>query len=227
MSISLRSSCFALVAAASFALVAACSSGSSSGGASNDGGGASSPGALGALCSASAPCATGLSCATSGSLLGRCTADCTTDLSLCGKQFGANTVCMNAAQCALTCTTASQCPGSGECTPLSGGVSACITSPNGAPDAGPLPNGACANVGGAFGDSVANGGYRCTPSNSGSLGTTIDQCVNGTWATAKFTCGCSVNGTPSECFDITSAGSAQCSYGASTCAQCVPGSGCQ
>jgi hypothetical protein len=70
-----------------------------------------------------------------------------------------------------------------------------------------------------------NGGYRCTPSANGNLGTGIDQCQNGMWMSA-FTCTCQANGYPSQCFDITSAGSAQCSYAATPCAQCVPGSGC-
>ncbi len=181
---------------------------------------------MGALCSSSSPCASGLTCAQSGSLLGRCTADCSANLDLCTQKFGSNTVCMNASQCALLCTSSSQCPGSGECVPLTGGVSACITNPNGGPDSGTLPNGECANVGGAFGDTVMNGGYRCTPNANGMVGTSVDQCNNGTWSTA-YMCTCSVMGTPSECFDITSAGTAQCSYGVTVCAQCVPGSGCQ
>ena len=199
---------------------------SSSGGDAAGDGGAGSPGTVGATCSPAAACATGLTCAQSGSLLGKCTADCSANLDLCATQFGSNTVCMNASQCALVCTISSQCPGSGQCVPLTSGVSACITNPNGGPDAGTLPNGACANVGGAFGDSVANGGYRCTPNANGMLGLGVDQCTNGVWMSA-YTCSCQVMGTPSECFDITSAGSAQCSYAASACAQCVPGGGCQ
>jgi hypothetical protein len=133
---------------------------------------------------------------------------------------------MNASQCALICTSPSGCPGSGECVSLSGGVSACVTSPDGPADAGPLPNGACANVGGAFGDSIPNGGYRCTPSTSGSLGTTIDKCQNGQWVSAVYTCSCQAGGYASDCFDFKSAGAAQCSYGLSTCAQCDPSTGC-
>jgi hypothetical protein len=224
---------FALFALPTLSLVAlpACSSNSpgDSGSTSADGGPSTtgtSGGTVGALCSATTPCGTGLTCAASGSLLGRCTADCTTNLDLCATQFGSNSVCMNAAQCALTCTSASPCPGEGVCTPLSSGLYACITNPNGPPDAAPPPNGACYNLGGAFGDTVANGGYRCSFTNSGSLQTGVDLCTNGVWSSA-YTCACQVTGDNATCADFNAAGTAQCEYGLDSCAQCVPGTGCQ
>ena len=141
---------------------------------------------------------------------------------------------MNASQCAVTCTNVSQCPGASgaACDQLTGGVSACVTNPNGSPDAGPLPGGACANVGGPFGDSVENGGYRCTPTANGDIGTGINQCQNGTWIPA-YSCTCmvtsSINGQPypSDCTDINAPGSASCSYALDSCEQCAPGTGCQ
>ena len=186
---------------------------------------ATSGGALGALCSATTACGTGLTCAESGSLLGRCTADCTNDLDLCATQFGSDAVCMNAAQCALTCTSASTCAGEGVCTPLSSGLSACITNPNGPPDAAAPPNGACYNLGGGFGDTVENGGYRCSFTNSQDAPTGVDLCTNGVWSSA-YTCTCQVTGYTATCADFTAAGTAQCEYGFDSCAQCVPGSGC-
>ena len=137
-------------------------------------------GTVGALCAANAPCGAGLTCAQSGTLLGRCTADCSANLDLCASQFGGNTLCLNAFQCALICVSRSECPGSGECVSLSGGESACITDPNGPPDAAPLPNGECTNLGGAFGDTVSNGGYRCTPTSGNGPLLNIDKCDNGT-----------------------------------------------
>ena len=196
---------------------------------SNDGSAAeagSPAGTIGDLCSASAPCGAGLTCAESGLLLGRCTADCTSDLNLCASQFGSNAVCMNASQCALVCEVASQCPGEGECTPLRSGKSACITNPNGPPDAAPPPNGGCYNLGGAFGDTVANGGYRCDPDAEGGVGTAIDQCNDGIWV-PSYNCSCQAANGPSECTDFTTAGVAQCEYAFQVCAQCVPGGGCQ
>ena len=210
----------------------ACSSGSGGSGnggvGSGDGGtmmGSSGGGSLGATCSTSSPCANGLTCAQSGNLLDRCTADCSSNSSLCS-QFGSS-VCMGLVQCALVCTSSAQCPDQGECVPLTNGQSACITNPDGPPGAAAPPNGACWNVGGGFGDTIPNGGYRCTPSTSGMLGTSVDQCNNGKWTTGTYNCTCQSNGQASQCFDITSLGSAQCSYAVTACAQCVPGSGCQ
>jgi hypothetical protein len=222
-----------------FAMLAGCSSNSSVSGHQADGGGGDQPnggggtlGALGDLCSTSAPCASGLSCSTKGSLLGRCTADCSSDLGLCAAQFGANAVCLDASQCAITCTSVAQCPGSAgaSCVALTSGDSACITNPNGPPGAAPLPNGACENVGGAFGDSIQNGGYRCTPTSGQEAMTGIDQCENGRWVTA-YNCTCTVpNGTfenPSSCTDFNAPGAAVCEYAFQSCAECTLGEGCQ
>jgi hypothetical protein len=201
---------------------------SSKDGSSSGGGDGGSPGGtVGAVCSASAPCGTGLTCAESGLLLGRCTADCSSNLDLCSTQFGASAVCMNASQCALVCEVPSQCPGEGECTPLSSGLSACITNPNGPPDAAPPPNGGCYNLGGAFGDIVANGGYRCDPDAAdGGAVTAIDKCDDGVWV-PSYNCSCQAAGGPSDCTDFTAAGGAQCEYAFQVCAQCLPGQGCQ
>jgi len=85
------------------------------------------------------------------------------------------------------------------------------------------------NLGGAFGDTVPNGGYRCSVSATGNLGTGIDQCMNGAWVVGTCTCMVSFGSAmdPSQCFDIAAQGSAQCGYGATNCAQCAQGSGCQ
>ncbi len=220
-----------LPTASLLALVACSSTSPASGTAPNDAGTApAATGTVGDTCAAGAPCRTGLTCAQSGDLKGRCTADCTADLGLCAKTFGASAVCMNASECARTCTSASDCPGAGQCVSLSSGKSACISNPNGAPDAAPPPNGACVNLGGAFGDTVANRGYRCTPSSTGGLRTGIDQCKNGVWVSA-YTCTCQVTfggaSDPSQCFDITAADTAQCSYGLTSCAACDPATGCR
>jgi len=115
--------------------------------------------------------------------------------------------------------------------PLTGGQSACIANPDGPPDAAPPPNGACTNLGGAFGDTVQNGGYRCTPSTNGGARTGIDQCKNGVWVPAAYTCTCQVTFAgatdPSQCFDFKAPGAAECSYGVTSCAECDPGTGCQ
>jgi hypothetical protein len=237
---------FALSPLSLVALIACSSNSSGDGGSTSDGGAASgdggstftdgasaaadggtttSGGTLGALCSSTSRCGTGLTCAESGSLLGRCTADCSSNLDLCATQFGSDAVCMNEAQCALTCASAATCPGEGVCTPLSSGKSACITNPNGPPDAAPPPNGACYNLGGAFGDTVENGGYRCSFTNSQDAPTGVDLCTNGVWSSA-YTCTCQVTGYDATCADFTTPGTAQCQYGVDSCAQCVPGTGC-
>jgi hypothetical protein len=157
--------------------------------------------------------------------MGRCTADCSSNADLCTTQFGPQTVCMGLSQCALLCEGASSCPGQGVCEPLTSGQSACITNPDGPPGATPLPDGACYNLGGAFGDTIPNGGYRCsvTPTTGAVYG--IDQCTNGSWSSA-YTCSCSVNGDMATCTDFTASGSAQCEYAFQVCAQCEPGAGC-
>jgi hypothetical protein len=201
---------------------------------STSGGGGSAAGAVGDLCSAAAPCGSGLTCADSGTLLGRCTADCSANLDLCATQFGSQTLCLNASQCAVICTDVSECPGAAgaECASLSSGMSACVTNQNGPPDAAPPADGACVNLGGAYGDTVMNGGYRCTPSANGDLATGIDQCKNGSWVSA-FTCTCQVTGSvsgvqdPSQCFDIDAPNTARCEYATDYCEQCDPTGGCQ
>ncbi len=208
------------------------SSGGSSSGSGSSSSGSGGGGTVGDLCSPTADCASGLTCATSGPLLGRCTADCTADLSLCSNKFGANTLCLNASQCARECASASQCPGQGECVLLSSGDSACVTNQNGPPDAAPPPNGGCTNLGGAFGDTVMNGGYRCTPTTGQGPVLGIDQCKNGTWVSA-FMCTCQVKSSisgqydPSDCSDIAAPGTARCGYALDYCEQCDPVGGCQ
>jgi hypothetical protein len=196
----------------------------------NGGGGSAT---LGQTCSSSVPCASGLTCATSGPLYGRCTADCGSNLDLCSTMFGSNAVCLDASQCAITCATASGCPDpqGANCDLLSSGESACVTNPSAPPGAPAPPDGACWNLGGPSGDTVPSGGYRCSISATGELGTGIDQCMNGTWVVDTYTCTCVVsNGSvmdPSQCSDIQAPGSAQCGYGVTSCAQCAQGSGCQ
>jgi hypothetical protein len=139
---------------------------------------------------------------------------------------------MNASQCALICSSDSDCPGSGQCVALTGGQSACATNPNGPPDAAPPPNGACINLGGAFGDTVQNGGYRCTPTTGQGPLLTIDKCENGAWINAAVRCTCQVTSSisgqqnPSDCTDFSAPGTAQCAYALDYCEQCDPTAGC-
>jgi hypothetical protein len=201
----------------------------SDGGSSKDSGpgsgNGSSTGSVGAVCTATSQCASGLTCDQSGFMTGRCTADCSANYNLCASQFGASTLCMNGSRCAQICTGGVQCPGDGVCVPLSSGQYGCEPNPNGPPDAAAPPNGACTNLGGAFGDTVANGAYRCSFDTSAGPSTSMDKCENGTWV-AAYTCSCLVQGAASDCIDFQAAGTAQCSYGAVSCAQCDPTTGC-
>jgi hypothetical protein len=103
---------------------------------------------------------------------------------------------------------------------------ACSSSSSG------LPNGECDNHDGYFGDTVKNGGYRCTPTPSGQVGEGIDKCENGTWVRGGV-CSClvtsSISGQQylSDCFDISAPDTVQCSYALDYCEQCDPVGGCQ
>ncbi len=140
---------------------------------------------------------------------------------------------MNAAQCAVVCGSDADCAGSGQCVLLTGGVSACATNPDGPPGASPPPNGGCYNLGGAFGDVVANGGYRCTPTTGQDAVLTMDRCVDGTWMSMVYDCACQVTSSisgsldPSSCTDFEVPNAARCEYALDFCAQCDPSGGCQ
>ncbi len=214
---------------------AACSSASGAPSGSGGGPGAgSSAGSgssqLGAACSVSAPCGGGLMCAESGSLYGRCTLDCSTDSSRC-EMFGLGAaICLDETSCAPACTTAADCISNSVCTELTSGNSVCIPNPNGPPGAS-LPNGACENLGGATGDTVVNGGYRCTLTNNASLGTSIDLCQDGEWVhggdcTCLATSSITGEQVATDCEDFQAPGTAECIDGVDTCLICSPGTGC-